>query len=152
MSQSKETQKVDDQLQQQLTYLNLPFIQKNYEDFAAQATAAQWPHVAYLSRLIGGEAAARQDRARERRIQQARFIPSLSSETFSPGRDCETRATLLLSHSKNSLKCRPLSFNGSRFGDNVAKLARSHPAPTPIVKTVSFPLFTRSATTTAAVS
>ena len=36
MSQSKETQKIDEQLQQQLTYLNLPFIQKNYEDFATR--------------------------------------------------------------------------------------------------------------------
>ena len=89
MSQSKETQKIDEQLQQQLTYLNLPFIQKTYEDFAAQATAAQWPHVAYLSRLIAGETAARQDRARERRIQQARFpvIKTLDSFDFTwPGK------------------------------------------------------------------
>ena len=82
MSQSKETQKIDEQLQQQLTYLNLPFIQKNYEDFAVQATAAQWPHVAYLSCLIGGEAAARQDRARERRIQQARFPVVKTMDSF----------------------------------------------------------------------
>ena len=61
MSQNKETQKIDAQLQQQLTYLNLPFLQTNYEDFAAQAAAAQWTHVDYLSRLIAGEAAARQD-------------------------------------------------------------------------------------------
>lgn len=89
MSQSKETQKIDEQLQQQLTYLNLPFIQKNYEDFASQAAAANWTHVDYLRRLIEGEAAARQDRARERRIQQARFpvIKMLESFDFTwPGK------------------------------------------------------------------
>ena len=89
MSQSKETQKIDAQLQQQLTYLNLPFLQKNYEDFASQAAAAPWSHVDYLSRLIAGETAARQDRARERRIQQARFpvIKTLDSFDFTwPGK------------------------------------------------------------------
>ena len=89
MSQSKETQKIDEQLQQQLTYLNLPFLQKNYEDFASQAAAAPWTHVAYLSRLIAGETAARQDRARERRIQQARFpvIKTMDSFDFTwPGK------------------------------------------------------------------
>ena len=73
MSQNKEPQKIDEQLQQKLSYLNLPFIQKNYEDFAAQAVAAQWTHVDYLRRLIEGDAAVRQDRATQRRIQQARF-------------------------------------------------------------------------------
>ena len=82
MSQSKETQKIDEQLQQQLTYLNLPFIQKNYEDFAKQAAAAHWTHVDYLRQLIDGEAAARQDRARERRIQQARFPVIKMLENF----------------------------------------------------------------------
>jgi DNA replication protein DnaC len=82
MSQSRETQKIDEQLQQQLTYLNLPFLRKNYEDFAAQAATAQWPHVDYLSRLIAGETAARQDRARERRIQQARFPVIKTMESF----------------------------------------------------------------------
>lgn len=80
---------IDEQLQQQLTYLNLPFIQKNYEDFASQAAAANWTHVDYLRRLIEGEAAARQDRARERRIQQARFpvIKMLESFDFTwPGK------------------------------------------------------------------
>ena len=82
MSQNKEPQKIDEQLQQQLTYLNLPFIQKNYEDFAAQAAAAQWSHVGYLSRLIEGEAAARQDRATLRRVQQARFPVLKTLESF----------------------------------------------------------------------
>jgi DNA replication protein DnaC len=82
MSQSKEPTKVDAQLQQLLTYLNLPFIQKNYEDFASQAAGAQWPPVDYLKRLIEGEAAARQDRATQRRIQQARFPVIKMLENF----------------------------------------------------------------------
>jgi DNA replication protein DnaC len=89
MSQNKEPQKIDEQLQQQLSYLNLPFIQKNYEDFAAQAVAAPWTHVDYLRRLIEGEAAVRQDRATQRRIQQARFpvIKTLDSFDFTwPGK------------------------------------------------------------------
>jgi len=65
-----------------LTYLNLPFIQKNYEDFASQAAGAQWTPVDYLKRLIEGEAAARQDRATQRRIQQARFPVIKMLENF----------------------------------------------------------------------
>jgi DNA replication protein DnaC len=82
MSPNKETPKIDEQLQQQLAYLNLPFLQKNYEDFAAQAAAAQWTPVDYLKRLIEGEAAARQDRATLRRIQQARFPVIKMLESF----------------------------------------------------------------------
>ena len=82
MSQNKEVTKIDEPLQQQLTYLNLPFIQKNYEDFAAQAAAAQWTPVDYLKRLIEGEAAGRQDRATQRRIQQARFPVIKTLDTF----------------------------------------------------------------------
>ena len=89
MSQNNEIQKIDEQLQRQLAYLNLPFIQRNYEDFASQAAAAPWTHVDYLKRLIEGEAAARQDRATLRRIQQARFpvIKLLESFDFTwPGK------------------------------------------------------------------
>ena len=64
---NKDSNKVDTKLIQQLTYLNLPFIQENYEDFTAQAVAKQWSHVEYLTRLIDGENAARQDRATKRR-------------------------------------------------------------------------------------
>ena len=82
MSQNKDNSKIDDTLIKQLAYLNLPFIQQNYEGFAAQAAAAQWPHVEYLTRLIGGENAARQDRATQRRVQQARFPLLKSLEGF----------------------------------------------------------------------
>ena len=86
MSQSndnnKDSNKVDTQLIQQLTYINLPFILQNYEDFAAQAAEKQWSHVEYLTRLIDGENAACQDRARERRIQQAHFPVVKTMDSF----------------------------------------------------------------------
>jgi DNA replication protein DnaC len=93
MSQSNDnnndSNKVDSKLIQQLTYINLPFILQNYEDFAAHAAEKQWSHVEYLTRLIDGENAACQDRARERRIQQARFpvIKTLDNFDFTwPGK------------------------------------------------------------------
>ena len=89
MSQSKEAPKANELLRQHLGYLNLPFIQEHFEALAAQAAQNQWAHVDYLSRLIEGEAASRQDRARERRIQQARFpvVKTLDSFDFTwPGK------------------------------------------------------------------
>ena len=79
---NKDSNKVDTKLIQQLTYLNLPFIQENYEDFTAQAVAKQWSHVEYLTRLIDGENAARQDRATKRRVEEAHFPLLKSLEQF----------------------------------------------------------------------
>ena len=58
---------------EQLAYLNLPFMQGHFEDLARQAAEGSWSHVDYLSRLVAGEVAARQDRARLRRISNACF-------------------------------------------------------------------------------
>jgi len=63
----------DDDLRRQLQLLKLPFMLEHYEELADQAGAQQWSHVEFLARLIEGEAALRQDRARQRRIKQARF-------------------------------------------------------------------------------
>jgi DNA replication protein DnaC len=65
--------KPSDTLPGQLRYLNLPFVLQQYEPLAQQAAQEQWPHVQYLTRLIDGEAALRQDRSTQRRIKQARF-------------------------------------------------------------------------------
>lgn len=73
MSQNKNPRIVPDDLHQQLKYLNLPFMLEHCEELAKQAAQSQWSHVDFLRRLVEGEAAARQDRARERRIQDARF-------------------------------------------------------------------------------
>jgi len=73
MSQSKDAQKTSDELRRQLAYLKLQFMQEHVEDFTRQAGQSQWSHAEYLGRLVEGEAALRQDRARLRRIRQARF-------------------------------------------------------------------------------
>jgi DNA replication protein DnaC len=61
------------ELHQHLAYLNLPFMHEHVEELASQAADKQWSHLAFLGRLVEGEAALRQDRARARRIRQARF-------------------------------------------------------------------------------
>ena len=71
-----------DELHQQLLYLKLPFMQEHAEALASQAAEKQWSHMDFLTRLIEGEAACRQDRARERRIQQARFPVLKTFEQF----------------------------------------------------------------------
>src|SRR5664280_1558137 len=69
MSQNEDPKATPDDLQQQLAYLNLPFMREHVEDLARQAAEKQWSHVGFLGRLLEGEAALRQDRARARRIQ-----------------------------------------------------------------------------------
>jgi len=73
MSQNKNAQRTSDELRRQLDYLKLPFMQEHLDDLIGQAAAGGWSHVEFLARLVQGEAALRQDRARARRIQQARF-------------------------------------------------------------------------------
>ena len=60
-------------LEQNLTYLKLPFIRDNFERLANDAAQKKWSHVQYLARLIEGEADFRYDRAIQRRIRLARF-------------------------------------------------------------------------------
>ncbi len=60
-------------LNELLAWLKLPFMQGHFEDLARQAAEGSWSHVEYLSRLVAGEVAGRQDRARLRRISHACF-------------------------------------------------------------------------------
>jgi len=73
MTRSRDTQDPSDELRRQLSYLNLPFMQEHLEQLTRQAAERQWSHLEFLRRLLEGEAALRQDRARARRIRQARF-------------------------------------------------------------------------------
>jgi len=73
MSNSRKTDSADDDLRRQLGYLNLLFMQEHVEQLAAQAAENQWSHAEFLGRLVEGEFALRQDRARVRRIREARF-------------------------------------------------------------------------------
>jgi len=79
---NKNPRMTPDELGQQLAYLKLPYMQEHCEELATQAAEHQWSHVDFLARLIEGEAACRQDRARHRRIQQARFPVVKSLEQF----------------------------------------------------------------------
>jgi len=82
MSQNRNARPMPDELHQQLLYLNLPFMREHCEELATQAAQHQWSHADYLRRLVEGETAARQDRARQRRIQQARFPVLKTLEQF----------------------------------------------------------------------
>jgi DNA replication protein DnaC len=73
MSPNKNDPMMPDDLRQQLGYLKLPFMREHCEELAKQAAQNQWSHVDFLRRLVEGEAAAHQDRSRQRRIVQARF-------------------------------------------------------------------------------
>ena len=73
MTRNKTSPATPDDLRRQLPFLKLPFILEHFEELANKAGAEQWSHVEFLARLIEGEAALRQDRARQRRIKQARF-------------------------------------------------------------------------------
>lgn len=73
MSNNRKTASADNDLRRQLGYLNLLFMQEHVEQLAEQAAANQWSHAEFLGRLVEGECALRQDRARVRRIREARF-------------------------------------------------------------------------------
>ena len=53
--------------------LNLPFMRENYQAIAQTAASSSWSHLHYLSELLIGEAAARNDRRVQRYVTQARF-------------------------------------------------------------------------------
>jgi DNA replication protein DnaC len=72
-SPSKNVGTTPDELCRQLDYLKLQFMREHLEQLLGQAAADGWSHAELLARLVVGEAALRQDRARERRIRQARF-------------------------------------------------------------------------------
>ena len=69
-------------VQEQMTYLKLPFMREHFEPLAKEATQAHWGHVQYLAALIEGEALDRQQRAIERRIRLARFPVIKTLESF----------------------------------------------------------------------
>jgi len=60
-------------LRSQFSALNLPFMLENYQAFAQTAADKHWSHLDYLTELLGGEAAARDDRRVQRCIKLARF-------------------------------------------------------------------------------
>ena len=73
---------VDSTLDRNLDYLKLAYLKDNCRPFTAEAATKHWSHLDYLSRLVEGEAAARQDRAIVRRIKEARFPVLKTLEAF----------------------------------------------------------------------
>jgi DNA replication protein DnaC len=62
-----------DALRSYLRALNLPFMLENHQAFAQTAADKHWSHLDYLTELLSGEAAARDDRRVQRCIKLARF-------------------------------------------------------------------------------
>jgi DNA replication protein DnaC len=71
-----------ERVQEQLTYLKLPFIREHFESLAKEAVQAHRGHVDYLAGLVEGEALDRQQRAIVRRIRQARFPVIKTLDSF----------------------------------------------------------------------
>jgi len=82
MNRRKAPPALPDDLRRQLELLKLTFMVEHFEELAQQAGAEEWSHVKFLARLVEGEAALRQDRARQRRIKQARFPVLKTLEQF----------------------------------------------------------------------
>jgi DNA replication protein DnaC len=71
-----------EQLDAQLAYLKLLFIQEHYAALSQEAVQAHWGYVDYLAALIAGEALLHQERSVQRRIRQARFPVIKTLEQF----------------------------------------------------------------------
>jgi DNA replication protein DnaC len=85
MSESHNTQPVttpSGDVEPHLTYLKLAFIAQHYAALATQAAHQEWSHVAYLARLMEGEANLRRDRATKSRLRLARFPVIKTLEQF----------------------------------------------------------------------
>jgi DNA replication protein DnaC len=71
-----------DALRANMTALRLPFMLEHHQAFAQTAADKQWSHLDYLTELVSGEAAARDDRRVQRCIQLARFPVLKTLDTF----------------------------------------------------------------------
>jgi DNA replication protein DnaC len=69
-------------LDTQLDDLKLSFLREHYAEFAREAAEQHLDHIAFLTRLVEGEAHRRQDRSVERRIRLARFPVRKTLEQF----------------------------------------------------------------------
>lgn len=71
-----------DLLDRNLDYLQLPYAKEQCRALASEAAAKNWAHLDYFTRVIEGEAAARNDRAVARRIKAAHFPVIKTIDTF----------------------------------------------------------------------
>lgn len=71
-----------DALAQLLSALGLPFMREHYQDHAHLAADKNWSHIDYLTELVNGETAWRNDRSVKRRIKLARFPVHKTMDQF----------------------------------------------------------------------
>jgi DNA replication protein DnaC len=71
-----------DSLNKLLLRLQLPFIRANYHELAQTAAEQQWGHLDYLTRLVEGEIARREDKSLVQRIRRARFPLTKTLDQF----------------------------------------------------------------------
>ena len=69
----KPTHPDADALHSHMGALNLPFMREHHQAYAQSAADKHWSHLQYLTELVNGEAAARDDRRVQRCIKLARF-------------------------------------------------------------------------------
>ena len=61
------------QIEEQLAYLKLRFMQEQHQQLAAESVKNNWSHQEYFEQLVRGETDLRWDNAIQRRIRMARF-------------------------------------------------------------------------------
>jgi DNA replication protein DnaC len=66
----------------QLKYLKLGYTVRHHEELTAEAAKQRWSHARFLRHLVEAETHDRQQRARERRIQAARFPVKKTLDQF----------------------------------------------------------------------
>jgi len=69
-------------LESEMLYLKLTFINEHYNIFAEEAATNHQSHIGYLEKLIQGEADQRRDRATKRRISAAHFPVIKTHDNF----------------------------------------------------------------------
>ena len=70
------------EMEEQLSFLKLPFMLEQYRTLAAEAANKNWGHQEYLQNLEQGEADRRWDNSIQRRIRMARFPVPKSLDQF----------------------------------------------------------------------
>lgn len=82
-NENKENKMSKKQIENNLNYLNLTFIRDNLKDMIANAARKNLSHMDFLTAIIEEETNAKQQRAAERRIKQARFPYLKTLDSFS---------------------------------------------------------------------
>ena len=81
MKQNKQNNKQNTTLSN-IESLKLSFVAEHYESLAQEAARKNWTYVDFLSRLMEGEANARQEKIVQRKLSQARFPILKTIEDF----------------------------------------------------------------------